>query len=525
MEIFIFLSWLPQAIQQLLTWTYWLQIKEYRLDRFFSFMKLREGRLNLGVVGIIIKISIILLNPNFLLLIFVFLIFDTIFLKNILLGNLRRPEITERIKNIWLVCLFSLILTFCFLYFNKISISKTFFLGEILLILTPFLGIFLTIPLVRRAKRMEREKAIKVISKYNPITIGITGSYGKTTTKDFLTQILSTKYNVLSTLKNQNTFFGVLRRVNNYLNKDHQFLVAEIGAYKIGEIREVAEIIKPEAAFITGIEPQHLDIFGNIENLKRAKFELVESLKDGGMLFVNANSYLALEFVERAEKLGKNIKCFTYFVGNDSKLGDHKYSAFSKVEILRDDGIEFSIKVFDERKKIKTNIVSKSFIQNLTGVILAARMFGIGWKEIERESKKLYLPDGTLNITKIKKGITLIDDSYNSSFSGFKAALEVLFSVSSGRKIIVTTGIIELGKESDTVHENLGDLIGKNADIVILRNGDFFKPLSKGIKGRCELIYIRDQERIIDYLEKEIKEKDSVLIEGRLPKVVEYFSK
>lgn len=513
--LILFLLWLPQAVNQVMSWTYWWQVKEYRIDRFRIFLGSSDGRTSLGIKNIFLKFSIIFIANYYLpLLIILLLYLDFVLIRDFFNKKIRRPIITERIKKIWLTSLLGLVLTFYLLYFLFIN---ALLVGEIFLILTPLIGILWTIPLVKKAKKHEIEKAITILKKYKPAVIGITGSYGKTTTKDFIFQLLSSKFNVLSTYKNQNTHFGILRRINNDLTGEHEYFIAEIGAYKMGEIREIAEILKPKLAFITGIEPQHVELFGSLGNLKKAKFELIEALDNWGVAFFNLTDERVSDLVVSTEKLKKNIKIYTYAL---NKKG--KFDASSVIRKITSDGVDFSISIKGETKMVKTNIYAYPLIVNLTGAILLARNLGVEWEKIIKVCRKLSLPEGTLNMFNTKGGIVVIDDSYNSSPSGFDAALSVLAQTRGNKKFIVTSGIIEMGPVAYKVHKKLAKKINNLADKVILRNSDFEKPFKDGLTDTNKLVLIREPKKMISYLKENVNRNDVVLVEGKLPQVTNY---
>lgn len=514
--LIIFILWFPQAVYQAVTWTYWLQVKEYRFDRFGVFLKTIDGKQSLGLNNILIKLlAIIFTNISIWIPVFFFIYLDFLLLSDILNKKVRKPRVTDRIKRIWLTVFLGLCATFSLSYYFLIN---SLLIGEILMILTPLFGILWTQPLVNRAKEKEKQNTIKLLNEYKTYVIGITGSYGKTTTKDILTQLLSTKYSVLSTYKNQNTYFGILRRINTELKKDHKFLITEVGAYKKGEIKEIAEILKPKTVFITGIEPQHLELFGNIEDLKSAKFELIESLQKEGKAFFNLSKKGVNDLLNKAKILNKDIDLYTYAVG---KMGE--YDASSEIVEVTTKGILFRIFTQGVSKEIRTNILSKKLIENLTGAILAARILGVDWGTISKACENLSLPEGTLNVYQTKTGVTIIDDSYNSSPSGFEAALELLGLFEGKKRYVITTGIIELGDETEGIHKKLAGIMEKRADCILLRNKAFEWSIRSGLKNKNKLILMTDLKKMLTYLNNNLKRNDIVLIEGKLPKIVDYF--
>lgn len=517
--LIIIIFFLIQGVGQLMTWLYWIQVKEYRYDRFFVFLKSPDGAGELLLILTFLKFLIIGLGSIFGAFYFLYIteiiVLDSIFVILFIKKELRKPVFTQRVIRIILVTSF-LILLFTPLFYIDFWLFLSF--AEISILIGPFIGIFMTGILVKRTLKKEIKIAQQKLEKLSPTVIAVTGSYGKTTTKDFITQILSTKYKVLSTYKNQNTHFGIIRRINSELKKGHQFIVIEIGAYKRGEIKEIAEVLKPRVAVITGLEPQHLELFGNFENLKKAKFELVEALRDNGMAFFNLTNPELGTYLGWTRKLSDDIKSFTY-----ASNVKGKFDAISQISEGHAKGIDFKISVGDETKEIKTNLYSKRLIENLTGAILVARNFNVEWFRIKAVCKNLVLPEGTLNIFKTKKGVTIIDDSYNATPQGFEAAIEVLGQMRGSKKFVATTGVIELGSESASVHKRLGKLLESACERVILRNSEFFRSMRVGMGDKSKISLMRDPKKMIDFFENNIDAESVILIEGKLPQLVNYF--
>src|SRR3989344_4911818 len=519
--LIIKIIFLLQAAGLVTVWLYWIQTKEYRLDRFTVFLKNPDGIRELLVIPTLIKFFIFavcfVFNPFLLLYLVEILLLAIYFVIQILKRKLRKPVFTKRVVRI---CLISLVFTFTTLFLYQTEYWVRFFLSELTLLVGPLVGIYVTGISVKNTLEREKKTAKDILEKFSPTVIAITGSYGKTTTKDFITQILSSKYIVLSTFKNQNTHFGIVRRIISDLKKNHKFFVVEIGAYKKDEIRKIAEVLKPDVAVITGLEPQHLELFGTFENLKRAKFELVESLGEKGLAFFNITNPEVTTLENLARRLGKNIKTYTYALNNKGRL-----DATSHIERIDSDGATFKITIDDETKEIRTNLYSKRLIENLTGAILVARRFGVEWARIREVCRKLDLPDGTLNVFKTKSGLTIIDDSYNSTPHGFEAAIELLSQKEGKKKLVATTGIIELGDQSYVIHKKLGELLDAVCDLVILRNKEFITAFKDGMRDPTKIRLITDSKKIINLIDKNTNSKSIVLIEGKLPWVVDHYRK
>ena len=222
----IILTFLIQAIGLQTTWLYWLQTKEYRLDRFWVFINSIDGRRELYIIPTLIKFIIFLfstINDRFIYFyVLEILVLSIYYLLQIAKRKLRRPILTKRVKVVILFTLSGVLLSTIALVY---SLLLGLIIMELMLILGPILGLYYTGISVKKTLKSEKALAIKKLESVSPTVLAITGSYGKTTTKDFITQLLSSKYKTLSTYKNQNTHFGIVRRVNSGLEKDVRFSI------------------------------------------------------------------------------------------------------------------------------------------------------------------------------------------------------------------------------------------------------------------------------------------------------------
>lgn len=514
----ILLLWIPQAIAQLANLIYWWQVKEYRFDRFIAWSTNKSAPSSLGGREYILKSVVFLisfLTQQAALLTFLFLLLDIKLLTNIVRRNVRKPVFTLRASELLITGVFLTLLVTILIFGAFADIQITLGLGEILILLAPILGIIWTTPLVLLTKANQLNKAKVLLCKVKPSVIGITGSYGKTTTKEFTSHLLSTKYKVAKTEKSENTDLGIAKNILENLKKDTQIFVAELGAYKKGEIEKLAKILKPEVGVITGIEPQHAALFGNIENIKKAKYELIQNLAENGAsaaIFNYSNSYCS-QMAKQARKDGLNVLGYTVAKGAKANTVD----ATSHILSLSPNGINFEITIGKEEKKFTVKLPGAHFIENLTAAILIARYFKVSWSQISRGIKTLPLPERTMDTHKAGSGI-IIDDSFNSTPTGFKAALRYLKVWTGKKKAVVTPGIIELGEYSDRIHKEIGQLAQNITSAFILTNDDFEKPIRSGLgnKGR-KLEVITTTENLGKKVESMINEGYVVLLEGRIP--------
>lgn len=376
-------------------------------------------------------------------------------------------------------------------------------------------GVFWTRILVKRARNKDMALAKADLSRVKPYVIGITGSYGKSTTKDFIFDLLSVKYNVLKTPENKNTDFGVARTIIENLEDNTQIFVSEMGAYKKGEIKDIAAMVHPKMAVITGIESQHIEIFGSLENIKKAKYELIESLPSRGVAIFNYHNPLSREMSLWA-KDSKKLKVYGYDVlGENEKKGGA--DIVSKILSANSKGIHFEVSFEKSKHNMFVPLSGTHFLENLTAAILVARLKGIAWSSIASAVKNISLSERTMKVYDLSPNFILIDNSYNSNPHGFEAALEYLKFFKNYKKIVVTSGIIELGNMSYDIHKQIGEKMSSVADQVYLTNPHFYKPLRDGLKKSINLTLINDSFALRRTSEKR---KAVLLIQGRIPEKI-----
>lgn len=326
---------------------------------------------------------------------------------------------------------------------------------------------FINSPIEKAVRDHYTRDAVSMLRSHPTLkTVAITGSYGKTGTKYYLTTILSEKYNVLMTPGSFNTPMGVVRTVREGLKATTEVFVCEMGAKYVGDIAELCEIAEPSLGLITSIAPQHLETFGSIENVARTKLELSRYLeKKGGALLVNLDSPLIKENLPKGA-----ISC-----GVD---GDADF----RIENVRADrnGTSFTLTLTNGASlELTAPLLGAHNVTNVALASVAALRLGLTPDEIRRGVSHIKTAPHRLEIIHRGNDI-IIDDAYNSNPKGSAAALDAL-SLFSEHKILVTPGMVELGDKSD--HYNY--LFGKNAagvcDSIILVGEKQTEPIRRGI--------------------------------------------
>jgi len=403
-----------------------------------------------------------------------------------------------------LLLLFSSLSLFSFLFLLLLFfyLITPILISLIILFTNPFFNFQKKRIIKKAAGKMGNLKKVKVI--------GITGSYGKTSTKEFLYIILSQKYKVVRTEGNNNTNIGVARTVLNKVNDNYDYFICEMGAYKIGDIEEICGIVKPEIGILTGINEQHLDLFGSIENTVKAKSELIMSLPKSGLAILNGdNKYIKSEI----EKL-KNIippleKGVRGISGLDKKIENIILYSLKNISNIRvmPDFVEFIYK----NQNFKANFLGRHYIENLLAAIITAENLGMNLEEISEAVKKIKPSKFMMRKLKGLNNSIFIDDSYSANPDGVIAALNYLDEAYQDyKKIIVFPGIIELGNKSEEVHKKLYDKINKVCDIAYILNSGFRIPDSG-----CKFVFEKNFDKVAGMLKNDLDEKTIVLFESR----------
>ena len=295
--------------------------------------------------------------------------------------------------------------------------------------------------------------------------IGITGSYGKTSVKYYLTTLLRSKYNVLMTPESYNTPMGVVKTIRGSLKATDEIFVCEMGAKWVGDIKELCDIVHPHHGIITSIGPQHLESFKTLDAIKGTKFELADALPEGGMLFLNGDD-------ENIDSYKGDRKHISYSLDN----GD--YSAFDISVSER--GTTFKVKAPDgETQEFSTKLIGRHNVLNIVGAIAVSHKMGIALKDLRSAVRKLEGVPHRLQLSD-KGNMTIIDDAYNSNPSGTKAALEAL-SLFEGYKILVTPGMVELGSKQDELNREFGQNAADVCDYVVLVGEKQAVPIKAGL--------------------------------------------
>ncbi len=299
------------------------------------------------------------------------------------------------------------------------------------------------LPIDKRMKDCIMDKATRLRGKYaNATVIGITGSVGKTTTKELLAHLLAGR-KVLATPAYVNSEMGVSKWMIKELPKLESetplIMIVEMGAYCIGEIARLCTITQPSLGVITFIGSQHLALFGSQQRLCQAKGELLEYLPESGHAFLNGDSNLCAGLRDRCN-------CPVTIVGTS---GHADLEAFDIEEA--GSGVRFSI----NNARFEIPLHGTHNVTNVLLAIAVAQKIGMPMGEIAQRLRSFTPPHNTFSVRK-EHGITILDDTHNASSSSFRAAIAWAKSQPAKRKILLTPGLIELGTDEGRIHRELG---------------------------------------------------------------------
>lgn len=382
--------------------------------------------------------------------------------------SIKSLVMTARVKRMFsaTVVIVALLAAFGIVFENAIFSAVLFFLAAFPQALT-VLSLAVMTPIEKLIARFYINDAKKLIkSKKGLKIIGVTGSYGKTSTKVILGRILSERYNTLVTPENYNTPMGLVITTRKFLKPQTEIFVAEMGAKRKGDIKEDCDIANPSMGIITSVGPQHLETFGNIETVTSTKFELADRVREnGGKMFLNFDNELI--------RANADVYDFVSYGTADADVTAQNitYSA---------DGLGFDIVHKNGQFHVTSRLLGQHNALNITAAAAVALEMGLSEDEIAFAVSKIKPIEHRLEMKPYLNGSTLIDDAYNSNPEGCLEAVRVLGRFEGMKKIIVTPGLVELGDKEYECNKALGALAAKTCDEIILVGRNRWQPLKDG---------------------------------------------
>jgi UDP-N-acetylmuramoyl-tripeptide--D-alanyl-D-alanine ligase len=402
---------------------------------------------------------------------------------------------------------FSIVLTFIVLalatyYFKIMGIILGIFIAT-----QPYLLLIIAssilLPFENYRKQKIRDKTQSKIDSFTKLKIiGVTGSYGKTSVKEILYQILKTQYRVLKTPESYNTPYGIAKVVDLELDDSYEFFICEMGAYRIGEIKEICDMVHPNYGILTGINEQHIETFGSLQNTTKGKFELIDSLPDSGYGVINIdNTYIKNNY--------QNYKQKQIPYG----YTDEKFSI--KNIRTRAQAWEFTLILNGKEYHSKTKLLGKPNLQNILAAATMSYLQGMKPLAITAAIANLKPIPHRLEL-KEQQNMTIIDDAYNSNVDGFKGAIE-LMNLFKQPKILITPGIVDLGEHTFSIHKELGILLSDMDYVILVGKSERTKGLKEGLKNKNKLIETDTLQEALKKISSLKVNHPVVLLENDLP--------
>ena len=399
-----------------------------------------------------------------------------------------------------------------------------FLLSEVSVINLTVANLFIY-PLERIINEAYLLSARKRIKAFSPKVIGITGSYGKTSTKYILHRILSEKFNALMTPDSYNTPMGICKVIRGQLTAEHEIFVVEMGAYKRGDIRELCHLASPQIGILTAVGPQHLERFKSIENIAKTKYELIESLPPDGLAVFNCDNEICAGLADTREQGGNPVR---RYATESSLVGSASKPAELTAKNIRhtDAGLAFTVQSRIDTQdaaevEVRTQLLGRHNVSNILAAMAVAIACGMTFEEIQAALANVKPVPHRLQLTAGAGGVTIIDDSFNSNPVGAKTALEVLTEIGDGKKVLVTPGMVELGEKEYEENKKLGEHAAEVCDLVILVGPTRTVPILDGLKAAAypkqQIIVALNLEEVKQHLATQVRSGDVVLFENDLP--------
>lgn len=342
-------------------------------------------------------------------------------------------------------------------------------------------------------------------SLYDIPVIAITGSSGKTSTKDIVASVVSQKYNTLKTQGNFNSQLGLPLTILRL--KEHNALVVEMGMNHLKEIETLTKIAKPTIAIITNVGTSHIGNLCSRENILKAKLEILEGLsKDGTLIINNDNDLLHNWYIQN-----KDYKVKTFGIDNTSD--------WNAINIqMNDQGSTFEAICKKDKFSVKVPVGGKHFIYNSLCAITVGELLGISKEEITQGIQHFELTKRRMDVRKNSQNITIINDTYNANYDSVKAAIEYLAEIKANRKIAVLGDMLELGEFSKQLHEKVGEEIVKNKIDILVTVGKEAENIAKKAEelglNKQNIYKLETTTKAVELLKKIFKPEDVVLVKA-----------
>lgn len=427
--------------------------------------------------------------------------------------SIKKLVFTARIKRLYVtaIVLLGILLTVCEIVPQTLAGEICRVLCIAFSVVSPLLATTawaITYPVEKAINRYYINDAKRILNQHKNLTVvGITGSYGKTTTKFILNRILSEKFNTVCTPQSFNTPMGVVRTVRTLIKPQTQMFVCEMGAKNVGDIKEICDIVHPDYGIITSVGEQHLETFKSVDNVFKTKFELADAVSEkGGITFANLDSKAITE--------RKDLRSDVVYFGNDTKY-------YAENIFCDENGTTFDLCLDSVKFTVSTKLLGFHSVCDILAAASLAHILGVSDNDIKFAVNSLKPTEHRLELKNYVNGSLLIDDAYNSNPEGCLEAVRVLGSFKGKKKVIITPGLIELGSREYDCNYALGLAAAKYCDIIILVGQNRSKPMRDAINTtefNQNNVYVVSSFKEAMEIYTPMANKDSVvLLENDLP--------
>lgn len=335
-------------------------------------------------------------------------------------------------------------------------------------------------PVEKRIQAGFVARAREKYSRIAPLTIGVAGSYGKTSTKHILAALLQPAMETLPTPKSYNTLMGITRTINEYLEPRHRAFVVEMDAYDVGEIAAMCRLVDPTIAVVTSVGPQHLERFGTVDRIADAMYELIAALPAGAPAVIYGGEALSAGLAERAAAAGYRVVRYG-LEGEDAGPLDVIASNVTVDE--RATRFTWRWPAEGLEQQVAIPLLGQHNILNVSAAIAVTHLLGQPVDEAARDALRLEAAPHRLQLISSPGGMTIIDDSYNANPVGVHNGLEVLRQIRGRHKILITPGLVELGAVEEEENRRFGEHAASVCDHVILVGVHQTQPIAEGLRN------------------------------------------
>jgi UDP-N-acetylmuramoyl-tripeptide--D-alanyl-D-alanine ligase len=406
-----------------------------------------------------------------------------------------------------------------------LSVIAVSAIGFAAVLAAPFalvIGNILMTPVEAWFRRRFIQQARQVLQEVHPLVIGITGSYGKTSTKSYLSHILNRRYKAYATPKSYNTLMGICIAINNDLASDRSidYFLVEMGAYIPGEIARICDLTHPQIGIVVEVGPQHLERFGTVENIVTAKYELIKALPPDGVGIFNWDNPHVRQMYERGYPQTR-IAVSRELDPANVPPGGPRFVATDIQDSL--DGLRFTVHDLEtgEYEDFVTPLLGLHNVTNILVATAAAVHEKMPLREVARRVRLLQPAESRLVRQTTPQGITIINDAYSANPVGAAQALRVLGMHTTGKRLLITPGMVELGPMMETENRRLGEVAAQHASDVILVGRQQTEPIREGLLSagfpEDSVQVVNTLAEAVEWYQRNLKAGDSVLFLNDLP--------